>query len=119
MALVVLDRLAAGHHHYGTGNTQNRAVALTVLGDVFEQRRMMIDHALVDNDDEIRWRLIGRSRDDVAQEEVRRRQYPGCEVDRVLEVDADFLPDDIHVYVTANSRASDVARSPVASIRTL
>jgi len=70
VALVVLDGLAAGHHHYGTGNTQNRAVPLTVLGNVLEERRMMIDHALVDNDDEIRWRLIGRARDDVAQEEV-------------------------------------------------
>ncbi len=103
----------------GAGDAQNRAVPLTVLGNVLEQRRMMIEHALVDNDDEIRWRLIGRTRDDVAQQEVRRCQYAGCEVDRVLEVDANFLPDDIHVYVTANSRASDVARSPVASIRTL
>ena len=79
----------------------------------------MIEHALVEHDDEIRRGLIGRTRDDVAQQEIRRCQYSGGEEDRVLEVDANFLPDDIHVYVTANSRASDVARSPVASIRTL
>ena len=79
---------------------------------------MVIDHALVDNDDEIRWRLIGGARDDVAQEEVRGREYAGCEEDRVLEVDANFLPDDIHINAgacsrcTANSRASDAARNP-------
>ena len=31
---------------------------------------MVIDHALIDDDDEIRWRLIGSVRDHIAQEEI-------------------------------------------------
>ena len=120
VALVVLDRLAAGHHQLRDPQYAEPC------GGADRTRRCF--RAAPDDDRPRPGRQ--RRRDPMASDRqiARRRRAgggskasstPGCEVDRVLEVDADFLPDDIHVYVTANSRASDVARSPVASIRTL
>ena len=120
VAWIVLDRFAARHDDDGRRQAEHRAMAVCVLANLLRQARMVIQHAMVEDDDELRGRSVGGARHDVAEKKVGRRHDAGREVDRVLEVDVYFLPDDIHVvYVTANSRASDAATSPVATITRL
>ena len=120
VARIVLHRFAARHDEDGRRQAEHRAMAVGVLANLLRQARMVIEHALIEHDDESRGRSVGGARHDVAQQQVGRRHDTGREVDRVLEVDAYFLPDDIHVvYVTANNRASDAATSPVARITRL
>ena len=97
VAGVVLHRFAARDDEDRRRQAEYGAMALDVLGDLVRQDRMVIQHALVEDDDEARRRLVGRAGHDVAQQQVGRRHDTGREVDRVLEVDANLLPDDIHV----------------------
>ena len=143
VARVVLHGFAARDDEDRRRQAEHGAMALDVLDDLVRQDRMVIQHALVEYHDQARRRLVGRAGHDVAQQQVGGRHDTGREVDRILEVDANLLPDDIHVvqesdtlssagprhglpeeltatsYVTANSRASDEATRPVARITRL
>ena len=77
VARVVLDRFAARDDEHGRRQAEDRAMTVGVLGDVIGQIRMVIQYALIEDDDEMRRRLIGRAGQDVAQQKVGRRDDAG------------------------------------------
>ena len=94
---VVLHRFAAGHDDDRRCQLEDRFVPARVLRDAVGQVRIVIQDATIEHDNQARRRLVGRACHDIAQQQVRGADDTSGEVDRILELDADFLPDDIHI----------------------
>ena len=59
-------------------------MTLTVLLELFQKFRMMSDDGAIDDGDEPRGRLISGLREEVAQEEIRRRERTSGDLHGVL-----------------------------------